>query len=94
MASFNQLAGLAHNGQSRKPKKVNLEQADGFQYLHCVLGHGTPFVTLGGTVQRRVLDQWFIGDNDASGVGTGVTCHPFQMLGGADELVDVVHIFV
>ena len=86
---LDEVARAAHDGQRAQAEKVHLEQADGLARVHLELRDDAQagFVrAFGGAVQRRVLDQRPIGDDDARRVRAGVACHALQLLRRVEQL--------
>ena len=74
---------LAQDREVRQAEEVELEEPQGLDGVHLVLGHQG--VGVGGLLERHELDEGLAADHDAGGVGAGVPGDALQLLGQADE---------
>ncbi len=83
------VAAFLHNGQRDQAEEVDLQQAHAVDDGHLELRDRLDRVVVGAvrrTVQRRVLNDGDIRDDQARRVRTGVAGDAFHLHGGIDEL--------
>ena len=81
VALFDQIAGLAHDGQHRQPKIIHLEQANRLQMVHLELRNRLKLFGDGCArqpVQRHILDQRLVSDHHARCMGAYIAGHPLD----------------
>ena len=81
--------GLAKDGEVNEAEEVHLQEAQLGDWVHRELGYGYLLAVVAGcALERDVVGEGFLGDDDARSVGAGVAGHALQLLGGVDELAD------
>ena len=89
-----QVDGLAQDREVGQAEEVELEQAQGLDAVHLVLGHER--VRVRRALERHQLRQRLPRDDDAGRVRGGVPRHPFELAREPDQLrhlrVGVVHL--
>ena len=78
--------GLAQDRQVREAQEVELEQAEGLDGVHLVLGHER--VAVRRLLERHELGQRLAADDDAGGVGRGVAGDALEMPREVDDPFD------
>ncbi len=78
---------LAEDRQVRKAEEVELEEAEGLDPVHLVLGHEP--VRVGRPLERHELGQRLAADDHPGGMGGGVAGDPLELLGEVDEAADL-----
>ena len=89
--------GVVQQRQRAQAEEVHLEHADLLQVAHDPLRRDHRLVALAAAVvaladdalQRHVIGQRAVGDDDAGGVRAGVAVGPFQLAGDVDQLADL-----
>ena len=86
-----EVARLRQDGQVHEAEEVHLQQAERGHRVHGVLrGGGDRAVVVGAlrALQRHHLVQGLLGYDHRRRVRAGVARHPFQALGGFDQVAD------
>ncbi len=96
MALFDQLARAAHDRQRRESEVIHLEQADALEPVHFEFddGESAGVVAFGRTMQRRVLDDGTIRDDDARRVRPRVARDAFEQTRIVNQLAEIIVLFV
>ena len=82
----NQLQGIGDDGQVAQPQEVKLHQADILHQFHIELGNDLAPFTL---VQRQVIDQGLIADDNTGRMGGGMSGQAFQDAANFDQVTYV-----
>ncbi len=92
VALLDELRRLAHDGQGAEAEEIDLQQADLLDDLHRPLADGAdaaqPGLAAGRPVERHVVHQRLVGDDDAGGVAAGMAGHAFDLPRGVDQFPD------
>ena len=92
MLLLDQLAGLAYVRDSTQAQEIDLEHPQLIDNLHRPLGNdadGTFSIAFGGPVERHVLHQRAVGDEDARRVSAGVPGHALDFHRRVQQFLDV-----